>query len=43
MKRKDYMKPMTQVILLYQQYYLLSGSPQGDFGERQNPEEQNWP
>lgn len=43
MKRKDYMKPMTQVILLYQQNNLLSGSTQADLGERQNPEEQNWP
>ena len=45
MKRKDYMTPMTLVVILQQQSPLLSGSPTGNLGDPQGPEggEQTWP
>ena len=45
MRRKIYMTPTTQVVILQQHYWLLSGSPTGNLGDPQAPEgdeEEDW-
>ena len=45
MKRKTYLTPTTQVVILKQQIPLLSGSPTGNLGDPQAPEgdkEEDW-
>ena len=43
MKRKTYMKPTTQVVILQQQSRLLSDSPKATLNGSENPEEIEWP
>ena len=42
MKRKTYKKPVMQVFRLHQKIQLLNGSPQGNLGGSQPPQEENW-
>ena len=45
MKRKTYMQPTAQVVILQHHYRLLSGSPTGNLGDPQAPEgdkEEDW-
>ena len=42
MKRKTYMKPTTQVVILQQHYRLLSGSPKGSLNGDEEPDEEDW-
>ena len=42
MKRKTYITPTTQVIMLQQWSPLLSGSSQGDLGDPQEPTDEIW-
>ena len=43
MRRKNYMTPTTQVVILQQHYRLLSGSPKGSLNGEEEEEEQEWP
>lgn len=42
MKRKDYKTPTTLLVKLQQHTQLLSGSPQGDLGEKQTAITATW-
>ena len=42
MTRKDYRKPTTKVVQLRHKPQLLSGSPQGDLGNKQTPTTTTW-
>ena len=42
MKRKDYKTPTTLLVQLQQHTQLLSGSPQGDLGEKQTAITATW-
>ena len=42
MKRKTYMQPTTQVVILQQQSPLLDTSSEGDLGGKQKPKEEDW-